>query len=282
MAIGLMRRLGRVLAHYLNKEVPDYRPAALHDLETLQSVLQPADILLVEGNLRVSTAIKYLTQSTWSHAALYVGPGVIAGDVDDPPVLIEADTERGVIATPLSRYVGLHTRICRPVGLTAPDRAKVIHYAATHIGVQYDLKNVFDLLRYLLPTPPVPARFRRRLLSLGSGEPTSAICSTLIAQAFQSVDYPILPAITQRPSQPGDPEYCDICETDVYHRRHHSLFTPRDFDISPYFAVVKPSLEVGFHYGEVVWGEPCVPDDLPGTVADAPDDTVVPGDPHPV
>src|SRR5574337_378503 len=58
---------------------------------------------------------------------------------------------------------------------------------------RYDLKNVVDLARYLLPTPPVPVGWRRRLLALGSGEPTQAICSTMIAQAFQSVSYPILP-----------------------------------------------------------------------------------------
>ena len=36
--------------------------------------LRPGDVLLVEGSSRISTAIKYLTQSTWSHAALFVGP----------------------------------------------------------------------------------------------------------------------------------------------------------------------------------------------------------------
>ena len=30
--------------------------------------------------------------------------------------------------------------------------------------------------------------------------------------------------------------------------RHSSLYAPRDFDISPYFAVVKPTIENGFHY----------------------------------
>ena len=44
-----------------------------------------------------------------------------------------------------------------------------------------DLKNVFDLARYLFPVPPVPSRLRRRLIALGSGDPTRAICSTVIA-----------------------------------------------------------------------------------------------------
>src|SRR6516162_8844122 len=43
----------------------------------LRDTLRPGDVLLVEGKGRISGGIKYLTQSTWSHSALYVGP--IAG-----------------------------------------------------------------------------------------------------------------------------------------------------------------------------------------------------------
>jgi hypothetical protein len=39
------------------------------------------------------------------------------------------------------------------------------------------------------------------------------------------------------------------------HIRHHSLYTPRDFDLSPYFQIVKPTLVYGFDYKAVVWGE---------------------------
>ncbi|MGA7657496.1 MAG: lipo-like protein, partial [Methylocella sp.] len=35
----------------------------------------------------------------------------------------------------------------------------------------------------------------------------------------------------------------------------HSLYVPRDFDVSPYFAVVKPSLDAGFDYRAVTWAE---------------------------
>lgn len=58
------------------------------------------------------------------------------------------------------------------------------------------LKNLLDLARYLLPAPPVPLRWRRRLIAFGTGDPSRAICSTLIAEAFQSVHYPILPEVT--------------------------------------------------------------------------------------
>jgi hypothetical protein len=35
--------------------------------------------------------------------------------------------------------------------------------------------------------------------------------------------------------------------------RHSSLFVPRDFDISPYFAVVKPTIQQRFDYRAALW-----------------------------
>ncbi len=43
--------------------------------------------------------------------------------------------------------------------------------------------------------------------------------------------------------------------TEILHVRHHSLFTPRDFDVSPYFEIVKPGLAGGFDYRSLDWGE---------------------------
>jgi hypothetical protein len=96
----------------------------------------------------------------------------------------------------------------------------------------------------------VPARFRRRLIAFGSGDPTRAICSTLIAQAFQSVHFPILPEVSR--VKTGDAA-CDNCYEDILQIRHHSLFAPRDFDASPYFDVVKPTIEAGFDYRALRW-----------------------------
>ena len=186
--------------------------------------------------------IKYLTQSTWSHSALYVGDALGAPPPgEEPKVFIEADLREGVRAVPLSGYAGLHTRICRPVGLSPEDVRKLVEFAVSRIGNSYDLKNVFDLARYLLPTPPVPSRWRRRMLRLGSGDPTRAICSTLIAQAYESVRYPILPLYV--PQRLG--KHAKDAHEELLRIRHHSLFAPRDFDISPYFAVVNPTLVHG-------------------------------------
>ena len=37
--------------------------------------------------------------------------------------------------------------------------------------------------------------------------------------------------------------------------RHSSLFAPRDFDISPYFEVVKPTVVRGFDYKAMSWAD---------------------------
>lgn len=247
----LFEPIGRAIARYLDQPLRGYEPVATSSPAQLRRMLRPCDVLLVEGNRRISTAIKYLTQSTWSHAALYIGTALAcdAGDAD-PPALLEADLLHGVWLVPLSAYAHCHTRICRPVGLTDADCETIIATGLARVGHQYDLKNVIDLMRYLLPTPPVPVRWRRRMIALGSGEPTRAICSTLIAQLFQFVGYPILPRVEVRPApRPG----CDDCVTEILHIRHHSLFAPRDFDVSPYFRIVKPTVEADFDFRALVW-----------------------------
>lgn len=238
----LTQAMGRALARYLQRPAGRYRPYAVTPLALLRACLQPADILLVEGDAHISSTIKYLTTSTWSHAAFFVGD-------PDGRDLIEADLVAGVHYAPLERYARLNTRVCRAVHLTDEDRARVLAFMRASVGRRYDLKNVVDLARYLLPEPPIPRRWRRRMLALGSGDPTRAICSTLIAEAFQSVHYPILPEPgSDLNSDPGDP-----ARHELLHIRDHSLFAPRDFDLSPYFAVVKPTIDAGFDYRALRW-----------------------------
>ena len=237
--------LGQRLVRYLEQPSPGYEPFTASDPAALANVLQPGDVILVEGNTRVSGVIKYLTQSTWSHSALYVGDRLgIRCEDGEPHVLVEAQLGEGVVSAPLSKYTIYHTRVCRPIGLTEYDCNTVVNYMVERLGYEYDVKNIVDLIRYLVPLP-VPARFRRRMMALGSGDPTKAICSTLIAQAFEEVRYPILPKI----------ELVESRETrrELLHIRHHSLYTPRDFDISPYFEVVKPTIKTGFDYKKMRW-----------------------------
>lgn len=245
-----MQTIGGWLAAYLTRPLTGGESMATSHVERLLQTLRPGDVLLVEGNSRISLAIKYITQSIWSHAAVYVGERDCDGKRQ--PCLIEADLVAGVRLVPVRHYAHAHTRICRAVGLDETALGLLVEYLLARLGHQYDLKNVLDLLRYTVQRPPVPRDWRRKLLAFGSGDPTKAICSTLIAGAFQSIRYPILPHIEPDP-------VCDvesrICVEEIWHIRHHSLYTPRDFDISPYFQIIKPTLEAGFDYRLSYWGE---------------------------
>jgi hypothetical protein len=240
----LLDGLGRQIARYLERPVREREPFTACDPVALRQSLEPGDVLLVEGNTHVSGVIKYLTQSTWSHAALYVGPIRAANACEgEPHVLIEAEVSEGVVSSPLSKYYSHHTRICRPVRLSHEDCAIVCSYAIDRIGFDYDFRNLIGLMRYLLPLP-LP-RWRRSMIALGSGHPTRIICSALIAQAFEVVRYPVLPQITQLESATARRIMLQI--------RHSSLCAPRDFDISPYFAIIKPTLMETFNYKSVDW-----------------------------
>jgi hypothetical protein len=120
--------------------------------------LRPGDLVLVEGNTRVSMAINYLTQSTWCHSSLYVW--LISGRGDpsgEPHVLVEADVEHGVFsAAPASKYLRTHAHLSADQALHRR-RSRVTDFAVDRIGIGYDLRNTFELLRYLLPTSPVRA-----------------------------------------------------------------------------------------------------------------------------
>lgn len=249
-ARGLAAWAGRQIIRYLEKPAQGYRPYLAPRLDVLKRTLQPGDVLLVEGDTHVAGIIKYLTQSTWSHAALYIGdalpPDPRTGERRD---LVEALAEDGVVAVPLAKYARFNTRICRPMGLVDGERRKIVDFALSYLGRQYDTRYILDLVRYLFPYPPVPVALRRRLLALGSGDPTRAICSTMIAQAFHEIGYPILPDAQAHEWITGDGyNLSHYAEAEAMRIRTAGLFTPRDFDISPYFAIVKPTLEHDFDF----------------------------------
>ena len=248
-------KIGQWIGRRIARPVGGPPGATLSDPDLLRRSLQLADVVLVDGNQKVGTAIKYLTQSTWSHAALYIGDEFCGSGAAGTPTgcLIEANVGEGVVILPLAKYAAYNTRICRASGLNEVERRQVVRFAIERTGNKYDTRNIIDLARYLLPTPPVPLRWRRRIIALGSGEPTLAICSTLIAQAFQSVRYPILPVVERiAPKFNGGNENGF---DEILHIRHHSLFAPRDFDLSPYFQIVKPTIEAGIDHRALNWAE---------------------------
>ncbi len=254
MNSSFFRGIGSRLARYLSKPARHPVKGPTNPPEKFKAALKKGDVILVEGGSRFSVAIKYLTQSTWSHAALYIDHAVDPVEMGgDARVIVEADIREGIRLMPLSIFYERHTRICRPVGLSQTEIDQLVDYAVSREGDQYDLKNVFDLARYLIQRPPVPDHWRRRLLAIGSGDPTRAICSSLVAQAFHSVGYPILPFFSEEESK--DPWLSGAIE-EYAHIRHHSLFAPGDFDLSPYFDIIKPTVEYGFDPKQFNWKDP--------------------------
>lgn len=233
--MGIRAWLGEKVAGYLQKPENASPTPPTSSFAALEQAIEVGDVLLVDGNSRIATAIKYLTQSTWSHAAFCV-----AKDATEGVMLLEADVVAGVRLVSLSFYQSSHTRICRPIGIRSEDMSKAVEYAKSRLGHQYDTGHILDLARYLISTPPVPEEWRRSLLTFGSGDPTKAICSSLIAQAFQSIHYPILPHAME----------------EKLIRRHHSQYVPGDFDISPYFAIIKPNLHEQFDPYQLQWHKP--------------------------
>jgi hypothetical protein len=61
------------------------------------------------------------------------------------------------------------------------------------------------------------------------------------------VRYPILPKITRAGSR--------AARREILHIRDSSLYMPRDFDISPYFEIVKPTIVRGFDYTTLHWAD---------------------------
>ena|SRR3989344_701076 len=234
-------KIGKAIAHWLNQEVYAYPSPALSNFERMKQELHIGDVLLVEGRTRISHVINLLTLSPWTHSALYIGR---IYDIQDPKLreivykhyqgapeeqlLIESLLGKGVIVTPLSRYKDYHVRICRPKGINFRHAQAVIAYVIGNLGVQYNIRQIFDLARFLLPWSILPRRWRSSIFSYHAGSQTRLTCSLLIANAFASIRFPILPYI--RESNEHGLEFI---------HRNPQLFTPSDFDYSPYFDIIK-------------------------------------------
>jgi len=88
---------------------------------------------------------------------------------------------------------------------------------------------------------------REDALHFGSGRETETICSSLLAEAFGRVRFPILPLPARKPARTaGERVRQQIlgrptrrAYSGLLRARHPTLCVPRDFDLSPYFDVVK-------------------------------------------
>jgi hypothetical protein len=212
-----------------------------YDFSRLKYEIRPGDVLLIEGRSRISRVIRSISQSPWTHAALYIGRLIDFEEdylqesirkhtdaKDNTRLIIEDLIDRGTVITPLSFYRHHHIRICRPIGISPSDLHRVLNYGIRALGQPYNVRQLLDLARFLLPWTILPRRWGSSLFRTSTGEPESGICSSLIAEAFSSVQFPILPFIKSDPHE----------QMEVFQRNPY-LFTPKDFDYSPYFEIIK-------------------------------------------
>ncbi|WP_299726694.1 YiiX/YebB-like N1pC/P60 family cysteine hydrolase [uncultured Endozoicomonas sp.] len=246
-------KLFKVLAGYLTRWLShnvQKKHTPLCDFERIRHEVKPCDVLLLEGRTRVSQVIKQMTQSPWSHAMLYIGR---IHDIEDEQVrlrisesydgapdeqlIIESELGVGTAIRPLSAYEGEHLRICRPKGLSYPDSQKALHYAVSRLGMDYNVRQILDLARFFFPYAFLPKRFGSSLFHHAPGQETKTVCSTMIAEAFSFIQFPILPLVKQS------------SESSVQlFQRNPKLCTPSDFDYSPYFQIIKyPFLDYAHH-----------------------------------
>lgn len=277
----LRRWLTHHIVRYLTEPLPHYERRVRNDLGALITDLRKADVILVEGDQRVSAIIRYLSQSCWSHSALYIGDELVsrggeraawARDTfgDDAEFLIVEALPSGVVVSPVAKYVDYNVRVCRPHGIRPEHVRTLMDDAVAAIGWRYDLRNVFDLARYLIPVSFVPPHLRTAALHFGSGEPTEVICSSLLARLFAKIKFPIVPTVSfpdrgeVAPVEPrgrlvrrifGEPS--KNAHTGIFHMRHPTLITPRDFDLSPYFDIVKqnPLERSDCDYSRIQWDD---------------------------
>jgi hypothetical protein len=236
----LFRWVGDRVINWLVRE-DEIAGSPFCDFNRLSFEIRPCDVLLVEGRSHVSDVIKTITQSIWTHAALYIGrlyditdtalreqiARHYSGDPNEQ-LMIEALLGQGTIVCPLAKYKHENLRICRPRGLASHDAQKVIAFAARHVGSDYNVRQLLDLARFMYPYTILPRRWRSSLFEHHAGASTQTVCSTMIAEAFAAVKFPVLPVIQQ-----------DHDGRLRLYKRNTRLYTPRDFDYSPYFEIIK-------------------------------------------
>jgi len=239
----------------------------INNMDNLHRVIRKGDVVLVEGNSEISRMIKLLTQSSWSHAAIYVGDELLRkGNIHGPSLmkqfggdahhmLVEAFTGAGVTAAPIRKYQDLNIRVCRPYGIAPQDLDAVISDVIGNLGKQYDHRNIIDLGLMLLPSVLNPFKKRAIQACLGSCNEFQVICSGMIARAFQRVGYPIIPALGPIPKGAASKRHNPYGASLIM--RHYSQIMPKHFDISPNFQIIKFNIIAGGEFSyKTLWSEP--------------------------
>ena len=204
--MSLLEKLVGVGVKFLTSPLALKNPTEVTNLSSLKRRVVMGDVLLVSGNARVSSIVKVLTTSHWSHVVLYVGDrSELLTEAEKlewskkfgkrclKHLLIDADPLKGVHLRPLDEYMGLMVRHCRPEALSPQDIDRVIESALSQLGLEYDIKHILNLLIFFaLPWRLFP-KFIRSVFTDFRISREDRICSRVLSEAFHSVGYPIRP-----------------------------------------------------------------------------------------
>jgi len=261
----ILTKLNQAISNWLTTDIYKANNEFLTDFERLSRHIRPADIILVEGRSRASRAIRAITQSAWTHSALYIGT---INEMSAPqkkimtkyyqgakntPLVIESNMGKGVTIEPLATYKNNHLRICRPEGINQPGINIVIDYSLSKVGHPYDNQQIFDLARFFIPWWILPTTWRSSLFTYHAGGNTKLTCSLLIAEAFYKAKFPILPVMTEKTIN----SYFELIQ------RNPRLMVPCDFDYSPFFKVIKyPIIDLtNMNKENIIWQECLISND---------------------
>ena len=202
----LLRLVVDAAVRALTNPSRSYSPSEVSNVGNLKRRVKLGDVILVSGNARISTVVKVLTMSQWSHVVLYVGDrrDLLSekeleewtrryGEKSLRHLVIDADPIRRVHLKPLDDYVGLMVRHCRAEALTSDDTKTVIDVALSQLGREYDVRHIISLLFFFaFPWELLPHSWRRVITDFTLSE-DDRICSRVLSEAFHSVGYPIRP-----------------------------------------------------------------------------------------
>jgi hypothetical protein len=235
-----MNWLNKKFNDYWAKDVLPKRPDPSQFNDILHHI-RPGDIILESGTTRASQLVKRITQTPWTHVSLYLGRlhdiesdeirQIIIDTYNPSPkqhLVFESVLGKGNYIDTIETFKDSHIRLSRPYQISHDDIQSIINYAVSHVGADYNLRHFLDLGRFLLSNRLIPRQWRSSLFDQQTGEAQRQICSGMIAKAFMSVHYPILP--TKSTSETNKPELI---------HRNPNLFIPADFDYSPYFKIIK-------------------------------------------
>jgi len=241
--------LRKFILKKLEKPRKSYEQRVYNNLKKLYNVIRPGDVVLVEGRSKMSRLINLFTRSHWSHVTMYVGKELISPGYKQRDfylkkhgknanhMLVEAFSGEGVIAAPLIKYKDYNIRICRPYGIIESDLRHVVEQVISRLGMHYDNQNIVAIALMILQTIWRPKSKHTFRACLGNCNDFQVICSGMIAQAFQNVGYPIVPVLLPRSQKDAlnknNPYGGDLI------MRHYTQITPKDFDLSPNFEVIK-------------------------------------------